>query len=113
MFHVDQIHVGPLGTYLQGLVVHHTLFGVLPPASTAVQQVELWINQWMISARRFQPIEHHRDPFPTRRQAEYLYNIAVRICIRKQLPKTFRKYTNGEATDYDPIDDIYKVDDLF
>ena len=110
LFHVDQIHCGPLGTYLQSLIVHHTIFGVLPENSVAVRgdMSSLWME-----ARRFQPVEHHRDPFPTQEEAAYLYHVAVKTCIHQQLPRTYKYYTNGEAADYDPVDDIYKVDDLF
>lgn len=110
LFHVDQIHCGPLGTYLQGLVVHHAIFGVLPYNSVAVRgdMSSLWLK-----ARRFQPVEHHRDPFPTREEAAYLYQIALRVTVYKQVPRSFTLYKNGEASDYDPVDDIYKVDDLF
>jgi hypothetical protein len=110
LFHVDKIHASPLGTYLQGCVVHHTLFGVLPDYRTAVRgdMSSLWIN-----ARRFQPGEHRRSPFPSRDEAAYLYNVAARICVYGHVPKTFVRYTEGEASNYAPIDDQYKVDDLF
>jgi len=110
MFHVDQIHCGPLGTYLQGLIVHHAIYGVLPEPSVAIRgdMSSLWID-----ARRFQPVEHHRDPFPTQAEAAYLYHIAVKICVYKHLPLTYTYYTHGEGADYNPEDDIYKVDDLF
>lgn len=110
LFHVDQVHCGPLGTYLQGLVVHHTIFGVLPRSDVAVRgdMSSLWMT-----ARRFQPVEHTRDPFPTIEEAAYLYQIAVRVCIHKQIPRTFTRYTDGEAVDYDPTDDLYRMDDLF
>jgi hypothetical protein len=101
LFHVDQIHCGPL---------HHTIFGVLPPNHVAVRgdMSVLWLK-----ARRFQPAEHHRDPFPTQAEAAYLYQIALRVTVYKQVPQSFVQYKNGEASDYDPVDDIYKVDDLF
>ena len=110
LFHVDQIHSGPLGTYLQGLIVHYTIFGVLPKYSVTVRgdMSYLWHR-----TRRFQPVEHHSDPFPTRDEAAYLYQIALRITVYKHVPKSFIVYKNGEASDYDPLDDIYKVDDLF
>ena len=110
LFHVDQLHCGPLGTYLQGLVVHHTIFGVLPTPSVAIRgdMSSLWID-----ARRFQPVEHHRDPFPSQDEAAYLYQIAVQVCVYQQLPRSYEFYTNGEASNYDPVDDTYKSDDLF
>lgn len=110
LFHVDQIHCGPLGTYLQGLVVHHTIMGVLPETAVAVRgdMSSLWLR-----ARRFQPAEHHRDPFPTQAEAAYLYQIAARVTVYKQVPRSFTLYKNGEASDYDPVDDAFKIDDLF
>lgn len=111
LFHVDQIHCGPLGTYLQGLIVHYTIFGVLPPNKVALRgdMSVLWLK-----ARRFQPAEHHRDPFPTQAEAAYLYQVAVRITVYKHVPQAYtRVYRAGAASDYDPVDDLYKVDDLF
>jgi hypothetical protein len=95
---------------LQGLVVHHTIFGRLPKFSVAVRgdMSYLWHR-----ARRFQPVEHHSDPFPTPDEAAYLYQIALRITVYQQVPRSFILYKNGEASDYDPVDDIYKIDDLF
>jgi hypothetical protein len=110
LFHVDQIHCSPLGTYLQGLIVHYAIFGVLPPNRVAIRgdMSALWLK-----ARRFQPAEHHRDPFPTQAEAAYLYEIALRVTVYKQVPQSFIQYKNGEASEYDPVDDMYKVDDLF
>lgn len=106
LFHVDQVHCGPLGTYLQGLVIHHTIFGRLPHFNDNMS--DLWVR-----ARRFQPNEHSRDPFPTPDEASYLYQIALRVCVYKHLPRSYVPFRNGEAVDYVPVDDIYRVDDLF
>jgi hypothetical protein len=106
LFHVDQVHCGPLGTYLQGLVIHHTILGRLPRSDVDVS--DLWLR-----TRRFQPHEHSRDPFPTPDEASYLYQIALRVCVYKQLPRSYIPFTNGEAVDYVSVDDIYRVDDLF
>jgi hypothetical protein len=107
LFHVDQVHCGPIGTYLQGLVVHHTIFGRLPHPRT-ISDTDLWLR-----IRRFQPYEHDRNPFPTQEEAAYLYQIALRVCVYQQLPASYVPLTNGEAVDYVPVDDAYRVDDLF
>jgi hypothetical protein len=108
LFHVDQVHCGPIGTYLQGLVVHHSIFGRLPHPSTIFGSNDLWLR-----IRRFQPIEHDRDPFPTPDEAAYLYQIALRVCVYQQVPSSYVPLTHGEAVDYVPVDDAYRVDDLF
>lgn len=106
LFHVDEVHCGPLGTYLQALVIHHTIFGRLPHPEADMS--ELWLR-----TRRFQPIEHHRDPFPTHEEAQYLHQIVARVCVYGQIPRSFIHYTNEEAVYYVPQDDLYRIDDLF
>jgi hypothetical protein len=110
LFHVDKIHASPLGTFLQGCVVYYTIFGVMPPIEIALRSdmSALWDN-----ARRFQPSDHRRMPFPTQEEATYLYNVALRIVQYKVIPRTFIEYQNGEASTYIPMDDVYRVDDLF
>jgi hypothetical protein len=110
MFHVDQIHCGPIGTYLQGLILYHTLFGVMPLYNVAVRPDT---STLFFHARRFQPGDHRRDPFPTQAEAAYLYNIAARVMVHKHIPSSFIQFQNGESVDYDPQDDLYKSDDLF
>jgi hypothetical protein len=102
MFHIDLIHCSPMGTYLQALVVHHTIFGVMPQGSIAVQ--ENMSSLWH-SARFFQPVDDHQDPFPTKEEAAYLYQIAVRVTIDKEVPRSFIEYTHGEASEVNPNDD--------
>jgi hypothetical protein len=92
LFHVDQIHCSPLGTYLQGLVVHHTIFGIMPQSTIAVQDDMPLL--WHL-ARFFQPVEEQPNPFPTKEEAAYLYQIAVRVTIDKEVPRSVIEYTNG------------------
>jgi hypothetical protein len=98
-FHVDQIHCSPLGTYLQGLVVHYTIFGVMPKSSIAVQDdmSSLWHLARFVQPEEDQ-VEGHPDPFPTKEEAAYLYQIAVRVTIDKEVPRSFTafEYKNGE-----------------
>ena len=110
LFHVDQIHTSPMGSYLQAIVIYHTLYGKLPDPTIALRSdmSYLWLR-----ARRFQPSEHRRSPFPTIQEAEYLYEIANRVCNKGQVPQSFIRYHNQEAADYLPQDDLYRIDDLF
>lgn len=64
-------------------------------------------------ARRLQPRKHRRLPMPTRQEAEYLYHIAERICVRKQVPKSLIEYNNGEASEYIPNDQLYADNDIY
>jgi hypothetical protein len=109
LFHVDRIHASPIGTFLEGCVVHHTLFGVMPHWNVAVRKDPsyLWTH-----ARRFQPSEHARNPFPTQEEAAYLFNVAERVG-RGVIPRSLTLLENGEASTYVPQDDVYRVDDLF
>jgi hypothetical protein len=110
LFHVDQIHSSPLGTYLQGCVVHHALFGRLPDPSVALRgdSSYLWHD-----ARRFQPGTHRTDLFPTQQEATYLYHVAHRVSVLRYVPPSFLRFEHGEAAEYTPQDDLYRVDDLF
>jgi len=110
LFHVDQIHASTAGTFLQGCVVHHTIFKRMPLPSVAIRpdMSYLWMN-----ARRFQPGEHRRAPYPTQEEAAYLYDVAVRVCKHNYTPKSFQRFVNGEGVDYTPIDDLFRIDDLF
>jgi hypothetical protein len=109
LFHLDQIHASPHGAFLQGCVVHHAIFGRLPPKNVALRNnmSALWNR-----ARRMQPRKHTRLPMPTRQEAEYLYHIAERVTVRKQLPATLIRYKNHEASDYIPNDGIYADNDI-
>lgn len=110
LFHIDQIHPSPHGTFLQGCVVHYAIFGRLPSKDIAL--IDNMSSLWN-SARRMQPRKHRRMPMPTREEAEYLYHIAERITIQKQWPKTFIKYKHGEASDYVPNDSMYADNDIY
>jgi hypothetical protein len=92
------------------LVVHHTLFGVMPRWDVAVRKdpSSLWRY-----ARRFQPTDHRRNPFPTQEECAYLFSVAERVTRFGVIPKSLTSIENGEAAVYVPQDDIYRVDDIF
>jgi len=50
---------------------------------------------------------------PTLQEAEYLYHIAERVTVRKQVPKSFIAYKNNEASDYVPNDGEYADNDIY
>jgi len=109
LFHVDRIHPSPHGTFLQGCVVYCTLYGLLPPKTTAIGKLETLFD----GARRMQPSRHRRLPLPTREEASYLYHVAERVCLQNHVPKSFVHYENGESTDYTSQDDTYKNDNIY
>jgi hypothetical protein len=110
LFSADRIHASPLGTFLQGCVVHHTLFGKMPQWSVAVRKdpSQLWNN-----ARRMQPVEHSRNPFPTMEEAAYLFHVAERVTQFGFVPRSLPRLDAGSASYYVPQDDLYRSDDIF
>jgi hypothetical protein len=109
LFGVDEIHASPLGTYLQGCVLYHTLYGRMPDPDTALRgdMSSLWHD-----ARRFQPGTHRTDSFPTLDEARYLYHVAYKVSNGYR-PSSFMVFDHNEAAEYTPQDDLYRVDDLF
>ena len=110
LFGVDKVHASPMGTYLQGLVVYCTMYDRLPPSNIAIRPDMSYL---FLSVRRFQPGIHRRSPFPTQEQAAYLYNVASRVCIQGHVPRTLTRFKHKESVDYEPHDDLYRIDDLF
>jgi hypothetical protein len=109
LFGVDEIHASPLGTYLQGCVLYHTLYGKMPNPDIALRgdMSSLWHD-----ARRFQPGTHRTDSFPTLDEARYLYHVAYKVSNGYK-PASFMVFDHNEAAEYTPQDDLYRVDDLF
>jgi len=96
LIHMDEIHLTPTGTFLEGLVVYATLYGHLPSPSTVLNgdAANLYSN-----ARRMTPSEHIQESYPTLDDARYLYHIASRI-MKGEIPRTFIQYENGESVDF-------------
>jgi hypothetical protein len=84
LFRSDRIHNSPLGTFLQGCVLHYTLMGRMPSKDDVLRDdmSELWQN-----ARMMQPSGQPTSPFPSKVDAEHVYNIAERVLKNKHLPK--------------------------
>jgi hypothetical protein len=108
LFHYDELHPSPSGTYLEALITHHTLFGVLPLRQNAIYE-DMYESLWKKGrARRMQNPVHPRKPMPTKEEAEYLYGIAERICLGGYIPKSFTFYKNKEAAYPNQDDDGFK-----
>jgi hypothetical protein len=94
LFHSDHLHASPSGTFLQGLCIYHTLFGELPDQRAVVRRdmASLWKT-----ARMMQHAWEPPNPFPSRRRAAYLYNVAQRVLVQGHVPAAFINYQNGES----------------
>lgn len=93
LFAVDGRHTSFHGTYFQGLIWYFTLFGRMPFRSTALQD-DLSV---FFERRRWPP---QTDEWPTqlevsREEAEYLYDVAERVCVHHHIPQSL-----GEDSSY-------------
>jgi hypothetical protein len=93
LFHCDGLHASPSGTFLQGCIIHYTLFGTMPDHDFVVRRdmSMLWKQ-----ARMMQHYWEPPNPFPDRETAEYLYKVAERV-MKGYVPKSFINYQNGEV----------------
>uniref|UniRef100_A0A7S4K2Q6 Uncharacterized protein n=1 Tax=Odontella aurita TaxID=265563 RepID=A0A7S4K2Q6_9STRA len=88
LFNYDDVHASPHGTYLQGCVLHATLFGSMPYQKTALGDVsELWSR-----ARRMAPPDFPVMSFPTVEEARYLFKVAQMVTLKGYRPKSFVDY---------------------
>ena len=104
LIHYDHIHPSPSGTFLQGCIVYAAIFGKLPPVDIITGHESF---QFFEATRRMVPTSHRQKPFPTRKEVLYLYHVAQRIMIEKQLPKSLIQYHNQDSVYYEPDDELY------
>jgi hypothetical protein len=99
LFHCDNLHASPSGSFLQGCVVYHTLFGKMPDERVMISEdaSHLWKN-----ARMMQHAWEPSNPFPDRRTAEYLYRVAERVMVEGYVPKSYVDYRDGEVASTTP-----------
>lgn len=73
----DNFHPSPSGTFLQGCVLHCTMFGTPPPLPrTEIEIARLWKD-----ARAMHPPKTGENrPLPSINDAEYLWDVARKIC---------------------------------
>lgn len=96
LIHMDEIHLTPTGTYLEGLIVYATIYGHLPSPKVVLNGD---VANLFSNARRMTPSEHIQEAYPTLDHARYLYHIASRI-MNGEIPRTFIRYNNGESVDF-------------
>ncbi|KAL3823643.1 hypothetical protein ACHAXA_009748 [Cyclostephanos tholiformis] len=94
LFHCDNIHASPSGSFLQGCIVYYTLFGNMPDEGILLREdvSSLW--------DRARVMQHSWEPsnqFPDQETARYLYRVAERVMIEGHVPSSFINYQNGEA----------------
>jgi hypothetical protein len=104
LIHMDEIHLTPSGTYLEGLIVYATIYGHLPDPKIVLNGD---VANLFSNARRMTPSEHIQEAYPTLDQARYLYHVASRI-INGELPRSFTQYENGESADFVPDDQAFQ-----
>ena len=73
----DHFHPSPCGTFLQGCVLHCTMFGRPPPLPTTNEEIaDLWKD-----ARMMHNIKTGESrALPSIEEAEYLWNVAKVVC---------------------------------
>lgn len=106
LIHMDEIHLTPSGTFLEGLIVYATIYGHLPNPRVVLNGN---VANLFSNARRMTPSEHIQEAYPTLDQARYLYHTASRI-ISGEIPRSFIRYHNGESADFVPNDQTYDQD---
>jgi len=73
----DNFHPSPIGTFLQGCVLHCVMFGSPPPLPGTEEEIAgLWRN-----ARMMHRVGTGKDRrLPSVGEAEYLWNVAKELC---------------------------------
>jgi hypothetical protein len=94
LFHCDNLHASPSGTFLQGCIIYYALFGKMPIEDLVLREdmASLWK-----SARMMQHAWEPPNPFPDLQTAKYLYSVAERVMKEGYVPKSFINYQNGEV----------------
>ena len=94
LFHCDNLHASPSGSFLQGCIVHYTLFGTMPDEDLIFggDVSHLWDR-----ARLMQHAWEPSNQFPDMESVKYLYRVAERVMIEGHVPDSFIDYRNGEV----------------
>eukprot|EP00977_Amphora_coffeiformis_P025149 scaffold18388_cov185-Amphora_coffeaeformis.AAC.3 len=92
LFWKDKKHPSPHGSFLESCLVHHAVYGRVPYKSTVIRDdmQSLWNGTRNLMYPRDTAV-----PFPTKQEAEYLYEVCERVA-GGYIPPTFRsQLTNG------------------
>ena len=111
LFHAaDHIHASPAGTFLQGCIVYHTLFGTMPPPlliiehssdhnNTHTNTTSMALQLLWKTARMMQHAWEPANPRMDVSTAAYLYRVAERIMVDGEIPTSYIDYQHGEVAD--------------
>lgn len=86
LFWIDDKHPSPHGNFLTSCLLHHAVYGRLPYKPTVIRDdmESLWDG-----TRNLMYPRNDTVPFPTKQEAEYLYNVCKRVA-GGYIPPTFR-----------------------
>ena len=109
LFHCDNLHASPSGSFLQGCIVYYTIFGEMPNKNVVLRHnmASLWSR-----ARMMQHAWEPANPFPDLITATYLYRVAERVMVEGYIPKSYINYTNGEVA-CEQLDECFAGTHLF
>jgi len=109
LFHCDNLHASPSGSFLQGCIVYYTIFGEMPNKDVVLRHdmASLWNR-----ARMMQHAWEPANPFPDLITATYLYRVAERVMVEGYIPKSYINYTNGEVA-CEQLDECFAGTHLF
>lgn len=96
LFWTDKKHPSPLGSFLESCLVHHAVYGRVPYRSTVIR------NDMQSLWNETRNLMYPRDtfvPFPTKEEAEYLYNVCKRVA-GGYIPPSFRLQLNNGLSMY-------------
>ena len=87
LYWVDNKHQSPHGSFLQTCLLHHAVYGVLPRRSVVLRDdmESLWDETRTLMYPRDTVVD-----FPTRDEAEYLYDVCRRVA-NGYLPPSFQR----------------------
>lgn len=92
----DHVHSSPAGTFLEGLVLYHTITGQLPPYHPVDNDYDddmlLHVSSLFESARMMQHRWEVPNPMVTPEQAKYLYDVSHRVVVQGHIPSTYIHY---------------------
>lgn len=104
LYHHDDFHPSPHGTFLQACVLYYTIFGCIPDLSNILEEIDYndcnnendvekdkenvsnqRLNHYLWGrVRMMQPISEEPCPRPTYQEALYLIEVARRVCMEFQ-----------------------------
>jgi len=95
LFWTDNKHPSPHGNFLASCLLHHAVYGQIPHHSTVIREdmQSLWNG-----TRNLMYPRDGQVPYPTKKEAEYLYNVCKRVA-NGYIPPSFKaiQEENGQS----------------